>query len=158
MSGPVAGIERIVVGMDFSSTAERALAFACEFAQQVGAKHIAVVHAYYVPPEIAAYVPDRVPAYTDALSEQAHEQLKGCQKTLDAAGISSEVLAVRGSPAEVVARVASEQNADLVVIGSHGRTGFSRFALGSVAERVVARAPCAVITIKPEDAEQEEGS
>jgi universal stress protein A len=63
-----------------------------------------------------------------------------------------------GDPAEMILRVAEEVHADLIVMGTHGRTGLSRLLMGSVAEQVVRRAPCPVLTMKaPFPAEQAEG-
>ncbi len=53
-----------------------------------------------------------------------------------------------GQPAETIVRVALERNADLIVMGTHGRTGLGRVLLGSVAEKVVRLAPCPVLTVR----------
>ncbi len=58
---------------------------------------------------------------------------------------------VLGTPAEDIVRIASEQNADLIVIGTHGRTGLKRVLMGSVAEAVMRRATCPVLTVKQSD-------
>ena len=53
-----------------------------------------------------------------------------------------------GPPADTIVRVAQERNADLIVMSTHGRTGLQHVLLGSVAEKVVRLAPCAVLTVK----------
>lgn len=55
---------------------------------------------------------------------------------------------VEGAPAEMIAEVATEVKADLIVMGTHGRTGLTRLVMGSVAEEVLRRAPCPVLTIR----------
>jgi len=55
---------------------------------------------------------------------------------------------VEGVPYDRIARVARSKRADLIVMGTHGRSGLSKFFLGSVAERVIARAPCPVLTVR----------
>ncbi len=64
-------------------------------------------------------------------------------------------LLVEGVAYEQIARVARRKRADLIVLGTHGRTGFSRFFLGSVAERVIPLAPCPVLTVGPGSQKEE---
>ncbi len=64
------------------------------------------------------------------------------------AGIRVTTMLADGDPARAIARAAKSARADLVVIGTHGRTGFSKLMLGSVAQRVVATAPCPVLTVR----------
>jgi nucleotide-binding universal stress UspA family protein len=64
------------------------------------------------------------------------------------AGVAAEGLAVDGMPADQIVRLARVRGADMIVIGTHGRTGFSRLFLGSVAARVVAAARCPVLTVR----------
>lgn len=59
---------------------------------------------------------------------------------------------VMGNPADEIVRLAEEENADLIVMATHGRTGIGRVLMGSVAEAVVRRAKCPVFTLKPGDA------
>jgi universal stress protein A len=66
---------------------------------------------------------------------------------------------ITGDPATAIARVAEEEGAELIVMGTHGRTGLLRLLMGSVAEAVVRRAPCPVLTLKqPHDQEQQDSS
>ena len=67
---------------------------------------------------------------------------------LQDAGISADYVTDHGSPEQVVTRVAEERDIDLIVMGTHGRTGLAHLALGSVACRVVQNAPCSVLTVK----------
>jgi universal stress protein A len=64
------------------------------------------------------------------------------------AGIRATEVVAEGEPARQIVRVARSRKADLVVVGTHGRTGFTRFFLGSVATRVVATAQCPVVTVR----------
>jgi nucleotide-binding universal stress UspA family protein len=63
---------------------------------------------------------------------------------------------VMGDPATEIPRVAKEENVDLIVMGTHGRTGLKRLLMGSVAELVVRRAPCAVLTVRQPESETAE--
>ena len=64
------------------------------------------------------------------------------------AGIRTTALVAEGEPARHIVRTARAKNADLVVVGTHERTGFTKFFLGSVAARVVATAQCPVVTVR----------
>ncbi len=146
-------VRKILVPMDFSASAQRALELALDLAKKAGPAHLMLVHGYYVPPEIEAFAPDRVPSYLNMLSEQASKDLEQSLVALQDAGVSSEYLAEPGTPDHVIIKVAADMGADLIVMGTHGRTGVPRFALGSIAERVVQTAPCPVITVKDEPGE-----
>jgi nucleotide-binding universal stress UspA family protein len=65
------------------------------------------------------------------------------------AGVATSIVAVRSPvPFDVIARTARRLRADLIIVGTHGRTGLARLALGSVAERVMALARCPVLTVR----------
>ena len=138
----------IVVPVDFSPESERALEYAKELALRSGPAEIVLVHAYYVPPELAAYAPDHVHSYLESLSDPATAHLEKDLVALQDAGITAEYLAERGSHDEVIVGIAAGRKADLIVMGTHGRTGITRVALGSIAERVVQTAHCPVLTVK----------
>ena len=74
-----------------------------------------------------------------------HETMK---RELERVGATGEAQVIEGSPASAVAEQAETLGAELVVVGTHGRTGFARLALGSVAERVVRAAPCSVLVVR----------
>jgi nucleotide-binding universal stress UspA family protein len=145
-------LRTIIVAMDFSKASERALETAGELAKSAGPAHVMLVHGYYIPPDIEAFVPDKVPSYLEMLSEQATRALQTALVGLQDAGISAEYVALRGSPDEVVVKLAKDKDADLIVMGTHGRTGLAHWALGSVAERVVQHAHCPVLTVKADEA------
>src|SRR5439155_2718166 len=67
---------------------------------------------------------------------------------LEARGVAAEVVTRVGPPGEIVAQVAKDRAAELIVIGTHGRTGISRFLLGSVASAVLRHAPCDVLVCR----------
>ena len=67
---------------------------------------------------------------------------------LQEAGVSAEYVSARGSPERIVVDTARDKEADLIVMGTHGRTGLAHIALGSVAERVVRDAHCPVLTVR----------
>lgn len=150
MSGPEFKPGTILVPIDFSASSMRAVSLARELAEALGAARILLVHAYYVPPELAMYAPHRVPGYLEALEEAARKELDRANEKLGPGGPSAECLARRGMPEQVIPEIARERGSDLIVMGTHGRTGLSRWALGSVAERVLRTAPCPVLTARAE--------
>ena len=70
---------------------------------------------------------------------------------MPAGGPASPVLLKVGSPFLEILHTAQDQNADLIVLGTHGRTGLAHVLMGSVAERVVQKAPCPVLTVRHPD-------
>jgi nucleotide-binding universal stress UspA family protein len=141
-----ARIQRIVVPHDFSETAQCALDYALDLAEKFGAC-ITVVHTYEVP--IVNY--PEGPAITTDLVHQvraaANAALDGLVSRIHRPGVAVDG-ALREGPAwsEIIA-AAADGNADLIVIGTHGRRGLSRALLGSVAEKVVRGAACPVLTV-----------
>lgn len=147
---------RVVVGTDFSETAELALKSAFEFAAQHERGEVHVINAVqYLGAFVQMDLPDAT-AYRLPLDE-AQERLEAhvgaalstwqeeTKKTISrcAAYVGIE------SPAVAVAQLATDLEADMTVIGTHGRRGLKRFLLGSVAEAVVRLAPTPVYVVRP---------
>jgi nucleotide-binding universal stress UspA family protein len=78
----------------------------------------------------------------------ARREMERLGREARAAGVKTTWTIVQGVPADRIVQAARAKHADLVVMGTHGRTGFSRFLLGSVASRVVATSPCPVLTVR----------
>jgi nucleotide-binding universal stress UspA family protein len=134
----------ILCPTDFSPTAGHAFQYACGLARDTNAK-LVVVHC--VEPMIpvmgeAAIVPD---GRAEHMAE-AKTKLDALQPTEP--GIRIERVLREGPSAEAILEVAGEHKADLIVIGTHGRTGLKRLLMGSVAEAVLRRAECPVLTVK----------
>ena len=139
----------IVVPTDFSSLSLSALQYASELARALGAR-LDLVHAV---DELTARYLD-LPDYAQlgqlqtTLERSARDQidmLVAAENRLTP-GTTGAVLTTR-SPAEAIVSYARDVNADLIVMGTHGRNAVGRLLLGSVAERVVRTAPCPVLTI-----------
>jgi len=136
-------IKTIMFPTDFSHTGDAALAFATALARDSGAK-LLIVHVEEPPVaygggEMYYGVPE--PA-TEDLRRMLHEI-----KPSDSA-VPYEHRLVKGEPAAAIARLAKSESVDLIVLGTHGRTGLTRLLMGSVAEAVVRRAVCPVLTYK----------
>ncbi len=147
--------KKIVLATDFSDTSKEASYYALQLAQtyKVGLKALHVFDTsawnvsphYYMDLEPTKPRLDRVVEGTKKISQRVKDALKELAKSFD---LEIETIFIEGSAGEEIVRFAEELNADLLVLGTHGYTGWKRFALGSVAEFVVRHAPCAVLTIR----------
>jgi nucleotide-binding universal stress UspA family protein len=144
-------IKRIVVGTDFSETAERAVEAAVNLAAQVGAA-VSMVHAYELP---MYSFPDSVmvssPDAAKRITTDALERLEAAIARRRGQGVTIQSVLRMGAPWDELNGVASEENADVIVVGTHGRRGFSRVMLGSVAERLVRTAVRPLLVIRGDD-------
>lgn len=140
-------IRTILHPTDFSEHSDYAFRLACSLARDYGAQLI-VLHALERPSLTYSGVmtapppPPRSAEQRQAVEEQLH-RIKPVHS-----GIDVEYLLVEGDPATVIVEIARERKCDLIMMGSHGRTGLRRLLMGSVAEKLVRKAPCAVLTVK----------
>lgn len=141
-------LRTILVPMDFSAASHRALDLAKQLAKAAGPAHLILVHAYYVPIELEQFLIQQGDPVIERLSESVTKDLEKMLTGLQDAGISSEYLANRGAPEQLIVEIAKQKHADLIVMGTHGRRGLTHLLLGSVAERVVRTAECAVMTVQ----------
>lgn len=141
---------RILYATDFSPASRPALAVACEWAQRDGAR-LLILHVLTPPSPFVGGGRSAPASYLELLAaarHDAHRHLAAWLARTRAAGIRAETKLVEGGPAVEIVKVAGRWHADVVVIGSHGRTGVSRFLLGSVAEQVVTRSTRPVLTVR----------
>jgi nucleotide-binding universal stress UspA family protein len=139
---------RILHATDFSTASGPALAEAVRLAREHSAE-LAILHVL-VPP--SPFVVDELPSsYLEleaSARREAERRLAAAVATASNAGVRAQPrLLVGGAPADEIVRAARRWPADLIVIGTHGRTGLGRLFMGSVAERVLQRAPCPVLTV-----------
>jgi universal stress protein A len=143
-------IGSILAPTDFSAHSELAVKYACGLAERLGS----TLHLLNVLSELLPTGPDPLlmpvmpPEYYTEIEDRSRESLS---RFLDSSWgePASVIRAVRwGSPVEAIASYAVEQHISLIVISTHGRTGFGHVILGSVAERIVREAPCPVLTIR----------
>jgi nucleotide-binding universal stress UspA family protein len=128
-------MKMIVVAVDGSEHAERALRMGIDLAGKFGAhmRVVSVVEPTYLPPE-----PYGLAEQVDkATREEASRLVGAAVKSVTDAGVAASGEVLDGSPADVVARVADEVGADLVVVGSRGKGALGRLFLGSVSDRIV---------------------
>lgn len=141
----------ILIGMDDSPHALAALEFVKTMVWPRGTRAL-VVGA--VRPMVGAYLEAYVPApdYALEIEEDQTRHFKDvtgrAEQQLRAAGIEAEARVVRGDAREALIETARAEHSDLIVVGSHGRSGFSKLLIGSVASHVVSHAPCNVLVVK----------
>lgn len=142
-------LEKVLVPTDFSEFGEQALLYGCELAKRFDAE----LHLLNVVQDAVAMFPEpnmMGTSMNDLIADMQHlakkqlEEMPGLPGTEDLKVIRE----VRVGPAFLeIIRYAKKTEIDLIVIGTHGRTGIKHMLLGSVAEKVVRKAPCPVLTV-----------
>lgn len=138
-------MEKILYPTDFSADARPAFETACALASE-GRGRLVVLHVERPPLTTLGGTTGVPPLPNEYDRETVWEELKDIQPAR--AGIAVEHRLEYGDPAAVILKVAQEIGADLIVMGTHGRTGLRRLLMGSVAERVVRKAPCPVLMVR----------
>jgi nucleotide-binding universal stress UspA family protein len=136
-------IRRILHPTDFSKHSEFALRLAVSLAREYGAE-LVLAHVDEPPLPIATEGMLITPTLID---------LETVRARLDEVHVDDSVIPVRrvlveGDPATEILQLADDTKCDLIVMGTHGRTGLLRLIMGSVAEQIVRRAKCPVLTVK----------
>jgi nucleotide-binding universal stress UspA family protein len=141
---------RIVHPSDFSTASRPAFARALDLAKRNRAA-LTLVHvmAPFIPMVGDGYVSPRVWQDVERSARAyAMKQLGKLIATARKSGVRAKAVLREGVAADAIVRTAKGQRADVIVMGTHGRGGFAKLFLGSVAERVVASAPCPVMTVR----------
>jgi nucleotide-binding universal stress UspA family protein len=144
--------KRICCPIDFSDASRAAMEVAADLARRHGAE-LVLLHAYPIP---GYTFPDgsvvASPKMMQELAEQAQRHLDewraDAERLLQGPRVSVEKAI--GEPASEIVSYAKESGVDLLVLGTHGRTGLEHALMGSIAERVVRRAHCPVLTVRPQ--------
>jgi nucleotide-binding universal stress UspA family protein len=141
--------ERILAATDFSTVSKPALDEAERVAKEFGAR-LVILHAYQVPAvaSLAQASPGVYEDFLRAVQTDGEKRLDVLVAHARARGIDARGLLRDGFADEQILDAAAKEQADLIVMGTHGRRGASRLLLGSVASRVVGRAPCPVMTLR----------
>jgi nucleotide-binding universal stress UspA family protein len=149
----VLGIERILVPIDFSASAEKALRYAVSFARQFEAK-ITLLHVRPVPyytGELGGYA--TVFPVNEPPAEKVQARLDADVKRLVPPEMRARTLLRIGAAYDEICKAARDAKADLIIIATHGHTGLKHVLLGSTAERVVRHAPCPVLVVREHEHE-----
>jgi nucleotide-binding universal stress UspA family protein len=146
-SGTAAPIRTVVHPTDFSGPCAEAFRVACELAGDQSAR-LTVIHVV-VPPPMSPINQPMPPPLPEDPRGKLEELLRLAQAS--APGLQADYRVERGEKADAAPRIvgaAQETRCDLIVMGTHGRTGLGRALMGSVAEQVLRTAPCPVVTVK----------
>jgi nucleotide-binding universal stress UspA family protein len=144
-------IKQILFATDFSACADRAMGYAIALAGAWKADLSVVTVLELHPGMDPDYTVNKM--YLDHLREEATRQFRALQARAEAAGQGISTRIEVGIPSEALHTVAGAIGADLLVVGTHGRTGLDHVLVGSTAERVVRVAPCPVLAVKAEKGE-----
>jgi len=140
---------KILIALDDSRHSDRALEFVTRMRWPAGSRVIVLTTLQEVTASLAAA---DAPGTVLAAPPQQRQWLEGlvarAESTLREAGFSTEGRVLAGDPREVLVQVAQSERADLLVVGSRGRTGITKLMLGSVSSHVVTHAPCSVLVVK----------
>ncbi len=140
-------LKKILLPVDFSHSSDAALSFASSLAADSKALLTLLHIGENSPAYLAGYGGfSYTPEFHEKVVKENRMLLERIKPTI--AGIEFEHQYLDGDPAQEILGFAKRENIDLIVIGSHGRTGLSRLLLGSVAEAVVRGATCPVLTVK----------
>lgn len=148
-------IKKIILATDFSDTSKvasyHALLLAKTHKADLIVLHVFDTSAWYIPSNyyLAPAGPEGFSGFIEGFDEakqRGKETLAELAKSFD---MEVETIFTEGDPAHEIISVAEKISADLIVLGTHGYSGWKKFTLGSVADLVVKHAPCAVLTIKP---------
>jgi universal stress protein A len=141
--------QRILAATDFSPASTPALEQSVKLAKRDGAL-LLIAHAYQEPGLVAlSRAPARVyKEWDEKLREGCERKLRPLVENARKEGVEAQALLLKGFADEAIVKAAKQQGVDLIVMGTHGRRGAARLFLGSVASRVIATAPCPVMTVR----------
>ncbi len=147
--------KKILFPTDFSETSEEAAKYAISYGKEFGAK----VYALHIVNEKVFTEGLNLPRLV-SVEELEAEMTKEAKKRLqvlipkeEAEGLDWETVIRKGEPFLEIIRFAKENDIDLIIIGTHGRSGFEHIIFGSTAEKVVRKAPCPVLSVRPSQRE-----
>jgi nucleotide-binding universal stress UspA family protein len=133
-------IKKIIAPTDLSELAARGIAYAFSLAQEFGAELVVI---NVIAPDEANYVsPGEIQEHKRMLDEFMEENFAG-----GGSKVSMRKVVEAGPPSSTVTYWAKNENADLIVMSSHGRSGLSRVLMGSVTEQILRTAPCPVLVV-----------
>jgi nucleotide-binding universal stress UspA family protein len=145
-------VSKILAAVDFSRYSEAVLEHALAIADLYAAE-VHVMHAWQIPPiaspELLAAGPAGVLGFDEHVRAEAERTLRNFVAPFASRrDLRIHTCLALGEPAERIVSLAKDGDYDLIVMGTHGRTGLDRFVMGSIAEKVVRRATCPVLTVR----------
>jgi nucleotide-binding universal stress UspA family protein len=144
----VMAVQRFLVPLDFSEDANQALDYAIDLANKLGGR-LTLLHVMQSLPMGGTDMGVVLP-YTDIqeLEAEITRSMEAYLERITAAGLEGEIMVVHGIPFHEIIETAKIRQVDLIIMGTHGRTGLHHVLVGSVAEKVVRLAPCSVLVAR----------
>lgn len=141
---------KILIGLDASTHSERVLDFVARMRWPAGSRVIVISVLQPVPSAVTGvYEATALPTDgMEGMRQQLEEVVARAEGALREVGFSTEGRVVAGEPRQALIQAAESERADLIVVGSHGRSGLAKMMLGSVSSHVVTHAPCSVLVVK----------
>ncbi|MCS6901074.1 MAG: universal stress protein [Myxococcales bacterium] len=145
---PHAKPRRILVAVDFSAPCSAAMETAKQYAVLTGAP-LVLVHVLYLTDNLFGAGTFALPEIKAQITQSAKDELQKMVASVLAEGIGCEGVVMFGIPDEEICKYAADpkNEVDLLVVGTHGRTGLARVAFGSVAQRILQRTPCPALVV-----------
>jgi nucleotide-binding universal stress UspA family protein len=137
--------QHFLVPTDFSADADDALEYAMTLASKLQAR-LTLLHV--IEPLIVGSVETMPYLFIQDLEDKISQSMEPYRTRITAAGLQCDYAIVHGVPFHVIVETARKDQVDLIIMGTHGRTGLRHVLLGSVAERVVRLAPCPVLVVR----------
>jgi len=139
--------EHVLMATDFSKASEGAMEYALAIVRHYGSA-LSILHV--IAPEPREPIPmEPLPAELDRERQEAREQIKRLRQKAELQNAKCQFVLEQGPVLEVIAAVMEQDYTDLLVVGTHGRSGLNKVALGSVAEEMLHRAHCPVLAVGP---------
>lgn len=134
-------LKHLLVATDFSEDADNAVDFAAGLAQELKASLTLMTSTYI------GDTPEVSQSYIEKIRSEAQERIEAVRQRVEDTGVAVKVVMASGPPAQRITETAQKEAADMIVMGTHGRTGLRHMLIGSVAERVVRHATCPVLVV-----------
>ena len=143
-------LKKILVPTDFSEASNSAYRYAVRFGQQFGAElHVVHVSEPVLSPQLAGLPP--MPTFSEDERAFAEKKLHIWADSMETMGVTTKTTLRNGLATHEIVEAAKELDADLIIIATHGYTGWKHFCIGSTAERVVRAAPCPVLVVREKE-------
>lgn len=140
-------LKRVLFPTDFSPYSEKGMPYAVHLCKEFGAT-LVLLHINDLPLILPEYLPELSTSPTQDLEQYGKESLE--RLSAQVTEVPVETMQATGRPHTEIAKIVDEQDIDLVVMPTHGRSGISHLLLGSVAEKVIRAANCPVLTVRPD--------